>query len=287
MADSKEEKAAKKLLAGKYETAEELEHAYAEANKLLSRHGEELGGLRGQLQQWQQVWQQAQPVVQWYEQNQQHLPRYNAWMQAQSQQPQAAAQPQAAQAVAGLLGLLTPQERQSLIQETAQHLTQGALGPWTQNFARTMQQYAQQAEKRVTDSAAQQARATTQVLNKMIEMIAPEDRMAAVRAYQEEALRLAQSPLDPMQLAEERLSMTGRLSTSEARVKELEAEREKREKAMVPSLGASTSPGINTTLPGGDRPKTREDRFAAVMRDTTNAVGAEAMADAFPGALGR
>jgi hypothetical protein len=227
-------------------------------------------------------------VVQWYQQNEQHIPGYAAWMQAQ-RNPQPAPPPQSAQgSTAGLLGLLTAQERQELITETAKALTTGALGPWAKNFTETVQRYGEATSKKIRDESAAQARATTQVLNKMIEMIAPEDRMAAVRAYQEEALKLAQSNLDPMELAEQRLALSGQNSTLTGRVKELEAAAEKAQKAAIPSLGAGTSAGIDTSLPGAaERPKTREERFAATVRDTTNDVGAEAMAHAFPGALGR
>ncbi|HSE57597.1 MAG TPA: hypothetical protein VLA99_02755 [Nitrospiraceae bacterium] len=249
---------------------EQAAEEFANLQAKLGEQGAELGEARkkyeqaaAQMQQYQAWAQQVNPFVQWWNQ---HGQLANQLIQQHLQNPngiRAQAQTQA-QNTPGY-ELLTKGEKEALTRDIAQHLTQQALAPWTQNFAQTAERWAQQQLAAQQQHFDQKLRAYGDVMWKTWERILPAEKVAEAKRYQEEALKYADpSKLNPMEMANESLSIHSKLAAAEARAKELEEKLAERERSSVPSLGNGT--GLFPTQPKEpSMPLTREDRMKASL----------------------
>ncbi|HAM54112.1 MAG TPA: hypothetical protein DCQ64_01325 [Candidatus Rokubacteria bacterium] len=273
-----------KKLAGKYGTPEELEAAYAALEAKLGEQGQQLGTLQQQLQQAAQAltefgeWTKAaKPIVDWYSTNANDV---KTWWEGRGQQGQGA-QPgvrqQAQQLAQQQPGYewLTPQEREGLIQESAKYLQANMLQPWTQQFGQQAQAFANQLQRN--------QQAFTNVLWKTLERAMPPEKLAEIKTWHEEALKWADpSKIDPMEAANNVLSLTSERDRLKTQVDEMTKARETADKAALGAInGDGFSGSINDTLP--EPPKDRGDRFQRVMADVKQEHGAEGMRTLFGG----
>ena len=274
----------------KFETDEELAKAYSELEKKLGSHGEELGTYKKQMEQYQSAMAQYAEQMQglnayktWYDQNQSSLQLYNNWLQSGGQQPHPAAASPTNGAQRSLVDLLTPEEKRSLFTEFVQNFDQGVFRPWQQNFSQQLEKLAQDRANSVMENVTKNQRAFTEVLWRTMQHGLPEEKIAAMRGWHEKALEMGDpSKFDPMKMADDYLSTQSKLSTLEAEKKAFEAEREKWQRDSMPVVpgGRNGSAWISKE---DNEPKDKQGRFEAVMKDTTDRVGRDAVKDAFGG----
>ena len=154
------------------------------------------------MQQYAEWVQQAKPIVDWYTQNGTQIQQL---LQAQ-QQPQASTFPaqRTEQSASDTYDLLSAAEKQRLIQETAQHLIDKSLGPWTQNLAKQVEQYGQSRSKEIDDRLMTHQRSFSDVLWRTLEHVVPKDQLDRTREWHNESLKFADpSKFDPMTHANE------------------------------------------------------------------------------------
>lgn len=277
--------------------------AYHELETKLTSQGQELGKLRKAHEKLEPVAKTAEqwkPIVEWYNANYPRIQQMfqangtganasNGTTQAQAQQVQQSQQVQQAayqQAQASIPGFdwMTPQEQQRLTQGIAQNITQQVLAPWTQNFAKSVESWADTQKKQMYDNMTRQQQASMDVLWRTFERLVPKEKLDEARAFHTEALKYADpTKINPMDLANETLSERTKRAQLEEELKTLKAEKEARDKAATPSLGSQSS-GSLFTKPSGAQPAgtTQDDRFARVMDTVTKEVGADAIRDTFP-----
>ena len=256
--------------------------AYAELEDKLGSQGAELGDLRKKseeatkaVQQYADYVKGAKPVVDWYQQNEGRI--REMWQQA--------AQPRQTpnQVTTGQMSLLTPEEQQALLQSAAQYTQQQVLAPWSQNFAKQAEEWVGKQMKDMTEQFEKKQKAYAQVWWKTLEHAVPKDSVEKLRQLHEEATKYADpSKLDPFKFAEESIDTRAKLSEYEEKIKAFEKEKADREKQSVPSLG--NNQGLFPKTDDKDKtaaPKTRDDRFGAVMEQVKNTHGNEGMESLF------
>lgn len=269
--------------AGKYESPEALEAAYKELESKLGAHGNEKAAWQQEREQYQAAVNeltnyasQLTPVATWYRQN---LPRIQQWWQGQAQgrPQQGVAQPQAQ-------GFAMPQGWEQLNDQQRYALMVQAAGATARQHAlQTLQQQGAAYARQVQEHLANQYKHSTDVLWRTFERILPKEQLDRARQYHEASLKYTDaSKLNPMDLAREHLDMTAERDTLKGELDELKKKEEARQKAATPSLGAT--PTIKAFDKGEQTAKlpSREERFRSVIEDTSSAVGADAMRDAFP-----
>jgi hypothetical protein len=263
---------------------EQAADEFASLQKKLGEQGQELGNARkqyeqaaAQAQQYQAYLQQAQPLMQWWNQYGNQVNQMIQNHQRQNQGMQAAATAQAKKTPG--YSLLTEEEQEALTQRIAGHLQQQALAPWTQQFAQTAEQVLTQRLQQQQAAFDQKLRAYGDVMWKTLEHLAPAEKLESAKKFQETALQYADpSKLNPMQLANDSLSMHSRLSAAEARAKELEEKLAERERQAVPSFGSA---GMFAKNDNQAAPATRDDRMKAAVGAVKEAHGDDGMAALF------
>jgi len=293
---------------GKYDTMEDAEKGYTELEKKLGEQGKSLGDTKKQYEDYAKKYQEilewaqkAAPIVEWYGKYNQPIQQWwhgyqgaqpqqfggNGQMtqqQPNSQAMQQQAYQQAQYAVANTQGveLLTQQEKDALINQTAQRIFQSALAPWTQQFARTVEDWGQKQAQQISSQLDQRHKAFSDVLWKTLERVLPPEKLQETRAWHDEALKYADPKnIDPLSLAGETLSLRSDKSRLEKELSELRADRERREKESLGSIGNNGGLFSRPT----DQPKPtekREDRFKNVMSTVKEAVGTEGLREQFP-----
>ena len=276
----------KKKYLDKYDTEEEAAKGVAELEKKYGDQSNELGQLRAQVQQMQQVVtgyadyvKQADPIVKFYSEN---APEIKTWFDSRGQNRPAGSNAngqitpnqaqQTAQQTAGY-EWLSPQEKQTLAQEILYQVNTAHVAPWQQKWEGQAQQFATNLQN--------QNRAFTDVLWRTLERVIPPDKLAEARAWHEESLRFADpTKLDPMKVAGEFLGVRSENATLRARVAEFEKQNTEREKAAVPSFGSGSSSSLTADAP--DAPKNKEERFQRVMSDLKTEHGTEGVHSMFP-----
>lgn len=303
MAEKDQARDAKGKFLGKYDTLEDAEKGHTELEKKYGEQAKAYGEYKKQLEQTQadmvkyQQWsKEAAPIVEWYTKFNQPISQwwqqFNGGQQGgqgqmnpyQQQQVGQQAYGQAAAMVAQTPGveLLTPQEKQGLIQQTAQTLIQQTLAPWTQNFAKTVETWGQNQAKQLQDQMEQRLKAQSDVMFRSLEHMVPAESLEKARAWQQEALKYADpSKIDPMKIADERLDLMSKYSQMERDLKQAREEREKFEKASMGSLGDGGGL-FRKSADLKEMPKSREERYKNVFNDTKEAVGVDGMREAFP-----
>lgn len=254
--------------------------AYAELEEKLGAQGIELGDLRKKSEeatntvtQYAEYVKNAKPVVDWYAQNQQRV--HELWSQA-SQQPQRATTQTTS-------SLLTPEEQQALYVQAAQYAQQNVLAPGLQKFAQEADVYINKMRAEMTDAFEKKQKAFGQVWWKTLEHAVPQDKIEQLRMLHEEATKYADpSKIDPFKFAEEAMDTKSKLAEYEEKIKVFEKERDAREKAAIPSLGNNQGlfpkEGDDKDKPA---PKTRDDRFTAVLDQVKTAHGNDGMSALF------
>lgn len=255
--------------------------AYAELEEKLGAQGIELGDLRKKsedatntVQQYAEYVKNAKPVVDWYAQNQDRI--REMWNQA-------AQQPANRQIQNYASNLLTQEEQQALMAAAAQYTQQNVLAPWSQRFAQEADIYVGKKMAEMTEAFDKKQKAYAQVWWKTLEHAVPKDSVEKLRVLHEEATKYADpSKIDPFKFAEESMDTRAKLAEYEEKIKTYEKDRETREKAAIPSLG--NNQGL-FPKEGGDKqkpvPKTRDDRFGAVMDQVTATHGSDGLAALF------
>ena len=290
MADEKKDEKAKKRLADKYETPEELEKAYMELQKTLGTQGGELGTLRKQteeyqtaLQQYAAAMNQYKPVVDWYGANQANLQQYGQWLQAkQSGQP---VQGQANQAInQGALSLLSQDEQRQLVGQAVQEFQKSVFDPWRTQFDGQLKQMADQRAQSIQGTTDERLKAYTEVLWRTFQNAFPKETVDKLRNWHERSLRYVDKKFDPMEAAKEEIDLQAQLDDFKTKNAELTKTLETREREMTPSLGRTEST-VDWAKKPDDAPKNRDERFTRVMNDVTEKSGREAVRDLFPGGV--
>lgn len=284
MSDNSQKKAAEKYLKvlEKYgNDPNKVAEAYAELEEKFGAQGSELGDLRKKsedatntVQQYADYVKNAKPIVDWYSQNQGRV--QELWNQAQ--QPQNRQTSQQSQS-----SLLTQDEQQALINAAAQYTQQQVLGPWSQKFAQEVEKWATTKQAEMTDAFEKKQKAFGQVWWKTLEHAVPQDKIAQLRLLHEEATKYADpSKIDPFKFAEEAMDTKSKLAEYEEKIKKFEKERDAREKASIPSLG--NNQGLFPKEADDKQktvPKTRDDRFGAVLDQVKTTHGNEGISSLF------
>lgn len=285
---------------GKYDTLEdaekghsELEKKYGEQAKTYGEQKKQYEQMQAEFQKYQQWANEAKPIVEWYTRNQQPISQWWNAHQGQSGQGQGQvnygqaqqAMGQAAQMVAQTPGveLLTPQEKQALISQTAQTLIQQTLGPWTNQFAKSVESWGQNQSKQIEAQLDQRHKAFSDVMWRTLERLVPQDKLTEARQWHDEALKYADPKnIDPLSLASERLELMSKSSRLE---NELKTEREKREnyeKQAMGTLGDSGGGLFRKPSDLKEMPKSRDERYKNVLGSVKEAVGVEGLRETFP-----
>lgn len=287
----------------------DYEVRYKELEKKLGEQGKELGEYKKQAKEYYTKYdevaqwaQKAAPIVSWYGQYNQPIQQWWNHYQNQptgqfggsfqGQQPQQqygqqqgyAAVQQAQQAVNQMPGadLLTQAERDALINQTAQRIFQGAIQPWTQNFARTVEDWGRNQATTLSGQLDQKHKAFSDVLWKTLERVLPPEKLRETKQWHDQALQYADPKnIDPLTLASETLSLRERSSRMERERDEAVSAREKAEKDSLGSLGNS---GGLFRKPSDlqKTPESREDRYKNVMTTVKDTVGMEGIREQFP-----
>ena len=279
MGDEKTEKKTDgKKFAGKYDTPEAMEAAYAELEKKLGEQGQHLGQMQQSLAEFQAYYKQADPIVKFYSDN---APAIKQWFDARGQhgggangQVQQQVQQQAQQIAQQTEGYqwLTPQEKAGLQQEIVNHISESVVAPWQQKWEGAANQFATQLQN--------QNRAFTDVLWRTFERVLPPEKLAEARKWHEQALQFADpSKLDPMKVAGDFLGIQSENATLKSQLEEWKGKYEAREKAEVPSLGLGSS---SLTADAPEAPKSKQERFERVMSDVKQEHGPEGARVLFP-----
>lgn len=284
----------------------DYETRYKELEKKLGEQGRELGEYKKQARdyasQYETVarWaQQAAPIVSWYGQYNQPLQQW--WQQYQTQQTQPfgsgggsmtpntqqagyAAMQQATQAVNAQPGveLLTQSEKDALINQTAQRIFQAAIQPWTQNFARTVEDWGRSQATTLSNQLDQRHKAFSDVLWKTLERVLPQEKLQETRQWHDQALKYADPRnIDPLTLASETLSLREKSDRLEKERDEAVKAREKAERDSLGSLGNSSGL-FHKSSDLKQMPESREDRFRNVMTTVRDTVGTDGLREQFP-----
>ena len=274
---------AKKKLANKYDTAEEMEKAYLALEAKLGQQGTEVGELKKLIATYQPWVEKAIPVVEWYGK---HADRVNQWItkgMPVEAQPAAAA-PAAADAAARTAAAntagyewLTPAEKQGLVADIRTAILTETLKPWTESFT-------QQAQKFATDMTARfdnQHKSFTDVMWQTLSRTVPKDKMDEARAWHEASLRFADpSKIDPMKMGDEFIGLHTENASLKAKLEAAEKRQSDFEKAQVPSFFGSISPDI-TAPATADAPADRDARFKNVMTQVQTEHGPEGLRTLF------
>ena len=285
MSDTKSQKAAEKYLKvlDKYgNDPNKVAEAYAELEEKLGAQGIELGDLRKKSEeatnavtQYAEYVKNAKPVVDWYAQNQPRI--QELWNQAAQQPARQPAQNQ------NMSSLLTQDEQQALINAAAQYTQQQVLGPWSQKFAQEVEKWATAKQAEMSDTFEKKQKAYAQVWWKTLEHAVPKESVEKLRVLHEEATKYADpSKIDPFKFAEESMDTRAKLAEYEEKIKTYEKERDDREKASTPSLG--NNQGLfpkETDDKQKTAPKTRDDRFGAVLDQVKTAHGNDGLSALF------
>lgn len=293
---------------GKYDSEEDAVKGYSELERKLGEQGKQYGDTKKQIEQMQaalakyETWsKEAAPIVEWYSKfngpisqwwqsfqtgGQQGQMQQGMGMnyQQQGQMGQQAVQ-QASSMVNNMQGaeLLTPQEKQALVQQTAQHLIQQSIGPWTQNLAKTLETWGEGRVKSINDQLEQRLKAFSNVHWKTLERLVPQDKLQEARQWHDEALKFADpSKIDPLDVASQTLEARNRIARLETDLKEARAYREQHEKDSLGSLGKDGGGLFSQPTDKKEMPKSRDDRFKNVMSNVKEAVGVEGLREAFP-----
>ena len=302
MADKKYEQArdSKGKFLGKYETMEDAEKGHTELERKFGEQGKEYGTIKKQVEAMQtdlakyQDWAKgAAPIVEWYSKYNQPISQW--WQQFNTGQPaQGQGQPTpqqgqqawnvAANQVAQTPGVefLTPQERQTLTQQTAQQIIQQTLAPWTQQFAKSVETYAQQTGDKMRGELDQRHKAMSDVLWRTLERVIPPDKLKEVQDWHNESLKYADPKnIDPMKISSEVLGMRSKMAQMET---DLKTEREKSSKYEQESLGSLGNGGglFRKSSDQKEMPTSREDRLKNVMGNVKENVGMEGLREVFP-----
>lgn len=286
MSDDKAKKAAEKYLKvlEKYgNDPNKVAEAYAELEEKLGAQGIELGDLRKKsedathtVQQYADYVKNAKPVVDWYAQNQDRI--REIWQQA-SQQPARQVQHNGSTASS----LLTQDEQNALIALAMQQTQQQVLAPWSQKFAKDAEDWVGKKMAEMNDSFEKKQKAYAQVWWKTLEHAVPKESVESLRQLHEEATKYADpSKIDPFKYAEEAMDHKAKLAEYEDKIKTFEKEREDREKSTIPSLG--NGQGLFPKDEGDKAktvPKTRDERFGAVMDQVKTTHGSDGLATLF------
>lgn len=244
---------------------QKVAEAYAELEDKLGVQGKELGDLRTKSESFNTTVQQyaewvkgAQPIIDWYTRNQEGLKQ---WATAQANP-----QPQQQRQMAYANSLLTAEEQQQLAALAAQQVQQTVLSPWSQSFAKSVEDWATRKSKEMNDQFEQKQRAYAQVWWKTLEHAVPKEKVESLRSLHEEAMKYADvQKLDPFKFAEEAISAKAKMADLESQVKDYKDKADAREKASVASLGNGQGLVPRTDEEKAAIPKTRDDRFAKVM----------------------
>lgn len=285
MSDNSQKKAAEKYLKvlEKYgNDPNKVAEAYAELEEKFGAQGSELGDLRKKsedatntVQQYADYVKNAKPVVDWYAQNQTRI--QELWNQASQQQTRQPAQ------TSNASSLLTQDEQQALINAAAQYTQQQVLGPWSQKFAQEVEKWATAKQVEMNDSFEKKQKAYAQVWWKTLEHAVPKESVEKLRILHEEATKYADpSKIDPFKFAEEAMDTKSKLAEYEEKIKTFEKERDAREKAATPSLG--NNQGLFPKEADDKQktaPKTRDDRFGAVLDQVKTAHGNDGLSSLF------
>jgi len=284
MSDNSSKKAAEKYLKvlEKYgNDSNKVAEAYAELEEKFGAQGLELGDLRKKsedatstVQQYAEYVKNAKPVVDWYAQNQDRIREmWNQSAQPQNRQPMQNA----------ASNLLTPDEQQALIAAASQYTQQQVLAPWSQKFAKDAETWVGSKFNEMQEAFDKKQKAYAQVWWKTLEHAVPKDSVDKLRILHEEATKYADpSKIDPFKFAEEAMDTKSKLAEYEEKIKVFEKERDAREKSAIPSLG--NNQGL-FPKEGDDKqktaPKTRDDRFGAVMDQVKTTHGNEGISALF------
>lgn len=272
---------AKKYL-DRYETEDELVKAYQELEKKLGEQGATQGELRKAnqqyqhaLQQYQQAVQQMAPVVNWYTQNYGQLREL-----LQNPQVRQTANQIAQQTVPGY-ELLTPQEKQSLLNEGIAAFNQQVFAPAMQQFAAQLQQLNAQQAMQLRGEMAQLQQAHTKVLWDGMRQIAPPDKLQTLDQQHALTMQFADPRIyNPAEYAKQFQSMTTRLAELEAKEAEFTKQRDAIERGGVSAI-TGAAPSIFDEAPP-EKAASREDRLAATLTTFKNEVGPEAYREFMP-----
>lgn len=293
---------------GKYDSMEDAEKGHTELEKKFGEQGASLGTLKKHMEQYQkdlqtyQAWaNEARPIIEWYSKFQQPISQWwNQFQGAQgngngqgqqygqqgmTQQQGQQAWNQAANMVNQTQGaeLLTPQEKQALIQQTAQSLVQQTLVPWTNDFAKRVEAWGQSQSKSITEQLDQRFKTFSDLMWKTQERMIPADKLAEAKAWHAEALKFTDPKnLNPLEMASETLSLRNEKSRMEQEIKELRAANEKREKDALGSLGNDGGGLFRKTSDIKEMPKNRDERLANVIGSVKEQSGVEGLREVFP-----
>lgn len=257
--------------------------AYAELEEKLGAQGIELGNLRKQSEdatktvtQYADYVKNAKPVVDWYAQNQDRI--REMWNQAAQQQTRQ--QPIQNQNISSLL---TAEEQAALIAQAVQQVQTSVLNPWSQKFAQEADTYVSKKLQEMNDTFEKKQKAFGQVWWKTLEHAVPKDSVEKLRTLHEEATKYADpSKIDPFKFAEEAMDTKSKMAEYEEKIKTYEKEREDREKSTIPSLGNNQGlfpkEGDDKSQ---DAPKTRDERFGAVLEQVKTTHGTDGLSTLF------
>ena len=274
--DKTEKKTDGRKFAGKYESPEALEAAYAELEQKLGQQGQALGQMQQSLAGYAEYHKQADPIVKFYAD---HQNEFKQWFSTRGQQGAAngaanGMQQQAQQIAQQQPGYewLTPQEKAGLQQEIVKQIQESVVGPWTKQFQTSAEQFAANLQN--------QNRAFTDVVWRTFERVLPPEKLAEARKWHEQALLFADpSKLDPMKVAGDFLGIQSENATLKSQVEEWKTKYEAREKAEGPSFGVGSS---SLTADAPEAPKDKGERFQRVMADVKNENGVEGVRALFP-----
>lgn len=283
MSKTASEKAAEKYLKvlEKYgNDPNKVAEAYAELEEKFGAQGSELGDLRKKSEdatntvtQYAEYVKNAKPVVDWYAQNQARI--QELWAQA-SQQPQR-------QTTQNQSSLLTQEEQQALYVQAAQYAQQNMLAPSLQKFAQEADVYIKKMREDMVSDFEKKQKAYGQVWWKTLEHAVPKDKLDQLRTLHEEATKYADpSKIDPFKFAEEAMDTKSKLAEYEEKIKTFEKDRDDREKASTPSLG--NNQGLFPKEVDDKQktaPKTRDERFGAVLDQVKTTHGNDGIAALF------
>lgn len=281
MSDDKAKKAAEKYMKvlEKYgNDPNKVAEAYAELEEKLGVQGIELGDLRKKsedatktVQQYADYVKNAKPVVDWYAQNQDRIRQM--WEQPTKSQPMQT----------NNVSLLTPEEQQALVTLAIQQTQQQVLAPWSQKFAKDAEDWVGKKMTEITEAFDKKQKAYAQVWWKTLEHAVPKDSVEKLRILHEEATKYADtSKIDPFKFAEESMDTRAKLAEYEEKIKIYEKEKLDREKQAVPSLG--NGQGLfpkEADDKSRTAPKTRDERFSAVMDQVKTTHGNEGLSTLF------
>lgn len=267
-----------KLLTEVGDDPKKMAQRYLDLQTLNTKQSEEVGASRQTVAQLEKTnaaltdnVSKAKQYVDWYNQNQQGLAQYAQWTQ-QTQQPATQSQQQAADATASELDLLTSQERNAIVQNVAAQLQQQNVQS-QQQLNQQWNQAAKDAEQRIMEQLARQQNAFSEVQLQTLSQIYTDDQMEAAKEFQKVALGFADtSNLDPLTMAKDSIKTKMEMKSKDTQIEELQAKIAARDKEDNGYFDSNSSASLFETA--NDAPKTKAERYKAVMDDVNEAVGA-------------